>query len=311
MFNGKDLTGWQGDPQLWSVRDGCILGRDLKGSQAFQNKWLIWQGGEPGDFEIEFECKVTRGANTGLQFRSQRTSNLNALTGYQADIDGGLADVTGNIFEEGGRGTLARKGDYSIFRADGLKSTKVFDSPAELKASFNPIAWNRFRIIARGHTVLCFVNDRLMSKVLDEYEGNKARSGLIGLHTHVIGNNLECQFKNMRIRNLPPENVDLFTVGSAWESQTLKRVLTVTKRDGQAFTAKFELARPPNRLIRGQVTGESVVWLAKDVKSDKGAPTANHYCTIVPDPEGDRLILVLQGADEKKGSWYEMRRVMK
>ena len=26
LFNGKDLSGWDGDPRLWSVRDGVIHG---------------------------------------------------------------------------------------------------------------------------------------------------------------------------------------------------------------------------------------------------------------------------------------------
>ena len=26
IFNGKDLTGWSGDPRLWSVKDGAIRG---------------------------------------------------------------------------------------------------------------------------------------------------------------------------------------------------------------------------------------------------------------------------------------------
>ena len=27
MFNGKDLTGWVGDPNLWKVEDGVLVGR--------------------------------------------------------------------------------------------------------------------------------------------------------------------------------------------------------------------------------------------------------------------------------------------
>ena len=27
IFNGKDLTGWNGNPKLWSVRDGAITGQ--------------------------------------------------------------------------------------------------------------------------------------------------------------------------------------------------------------------------------------------------------------------------------------------
>ena len=27
LFNGKDQTGWDGNPSLWSVEDGCITGK--------------------------------------------------------------------------------------------------------------------------------------------------------------------------------------------------------------------------------------------------------------------------------------------
>src|SRR4051794_31036994 len=30
IFNGKDLSDWDGNPQLWSMRDGCIRGETTK-----------------------------------------------------------------------------------------------------------------------------------------------------------------------------------------------------------------------------------------------------------------------------------------
>ena len=30
IFNGKDLTGWEGDPRLWSVKDGNIVGQSTE-----------------------------------------------------------------------------------------------------------------------------------------------------------------------------------------------------------------------------------------------------------------------------------------
>ena len=29
LFNGKDLTGWEGKPGLWRVRDGMLVGDSL------------------------------------------------------------------------------------------------------------------------------------------------------------------------------------------------------------------------------------------------------------------------------------------
>src|SRR5262249_19135445 len=30
IFNGTDLTGWDGNPDFWSVQDGCIVGETTK-----------------------------------------------------------------------------------------------------------------------------------------------------------------------------------------------------------------------------------------------------------------------------------------
>ena len=37
MFNGKNLTGWEGNPKLWSVKDGAITGQTTAG-QSGQGK---------------------------------------------------------------------------------------------------------------------------------------------------------------------------------------------------------------------------------------------------------------------------------
>ena len=45
LLNGKDLTGWTGDPKLWSVKDGAITGQTTPDNPAKGNTFLIWTGG--------------------------------------------------------------------------------------------------------------------------------------------------------------------------------------------------------------------------------------------------------------------------
>ena len=45
LFNGKDLTGWDGNPELWSVEDGCITGKTTGPEQLSYIQFLIWRGG--------------------------------------------------------------------------------------------------------------------------------------------------------------------------------------------------------------------------------------------------------------------------
>jgi hypothetical protein len=45
IFNDKDLTGWDGDPRLWSVRDGVIHGQITSDVSTIDNTFLVWTGG--------------------------------------------------------------------------------------------------------------------------------------------------------------------------------------------------------------------------------------------------------------------------
>src|SRR5690349_5095358 len=45
LFNGKDLSGWDGDPRLWSIKDGVVKGETTKENPAKGNTFLIWRGG--------------------------------------------------------------------------------------------------------------------------------------------------------------------------------------------------------------------------------------------------------------------------
>jgi len=45
LFNGKDLTGWDGDARLWSVKDGVLRGETTKENPATGNTFIIWKDG--------------------------------------------------------------------------------------------------------------------------------------------------------------------------------------------------------------------------------------------------------------------------
>src|SRR4051812_25085812 len=76
LFNGKDLSGWEGLSQFWSVQEGAITGRTTKDNPAKGNTFLIWKGGDVSDFELRLSYKLSadggRGfANSGVQYRSK------------------------------------------------------------------------------------------------------------------------------------------------------------------------------------------------------------------------------------------------
>ena len=68
MFNGKDLTGWDGEPDYWSVEDGAITGKTTAEKPLDRQSYLFWQGGKPADFELR---AVFRFVGSGGQFGHQ------------------------------------------------------------------------------------------------------------------------------------------------------------------------------------------------------------------------------------------------
>src|SRR5262245_52297750 len=69
LFNGKDLSGWEGDARVWSVVDGAIVGH-TKDVPLKHNTFLIWKDGKVGDFKLRLEFKL-EGGNSGIQYRSK------------------------------------------------------------------------------------------------------------------------------------------------------------------------------------------------------------------------------------------------
>ena len=126
LFNGEDLEGWDGDPRLWSVRDGVIHGETTKEVPTKGNTFLIWKD-EVEDFELRlsFRCSATN--NSGIQYRSQRVdkaSNKWVVRGYQHEIrnEEDFPNVPSFIYDEkGSRGRICLVGQEAVWNEDGRK----------------------------------------------------------------------------------------------------------------------------------------------------------------------------------------------
>ncbi len=149
IFNGKDLTGWSGDPKIWRVEDGVITGQTTAANPIETNTFLIWDG-EVADFELQVEFKLTGdSANSGVQYRSTVLDAENWIVGgYQADMDY-QNRYTGMIYEERGRGILVRPGKrLDVMPGHTMKSPAVValgaDTPESvLNSGIGQGEWNR------------------------------------------------------------------------------------------------------------------------------------------------------------------------
>src|SRR5262245_60628087 len=71
MFNGKDLSGWEGSPGWWHVRDGLLVAESTPEKPCERSHYLYWRGGQPQDFEMRASYRIHGDANSGIQFRSE------------------------------------------------------------------------------------------------------------------------------------------------------------------------------------------------------------------------------------------------
>src|ERR1700757_2412467 len=115
IFDGKTLAGWEGDSKYWRVEDGAMVGEITPETIIRSNTFIIWRGGDPADFELKVDYRITSGGNSGINYRSivvpdkVTPSNKFAMRGYQCDIDS-KNSYTGNNYEEKGRLFLGERG---------------------------------------------------------------------------------------------------------------------------------------------------------------------------------------------------------
>ena len=204
LFNGQDLSGWDGDTHFWQVEDGLItanIGQDNAGTSG-KSMWLIWKGGDLRDFELRVKYKVV-GTNSGVNYRS-KVINAKAfqVSGYQADIeDSGGRPITGSLWEDPpGRGTLANIGEKVTLGADGGKEVGTVGDPAAVVGAVNRSDWNDLVVTAVGNKLTHRVNGVTSVEVVDDSD-QAAKSGVLALQMdfYFAGST---QFKDVRLKVL-------------------------------------------------------------------------------------------------------------
>lgn len=201
IFNGKNLEGWEGDPTYWSVRNGVMTGEVTPETILKRNTFLIWRKGVTSDFELKVDYRVSVQGNSGINYRSEEVKDLPlALKGYQEDIDGANR-YTGQNYEERGRGFLALPGQKVLLvQNESPKITVTTGDPTQVKTEINS-DWNKCHIIAKGNKLQHFINDVLMSEVIDQDTSKRKFTGLLGVQVHV-GPPMKIEYKNFRIKSI-------------------------------------------------------------------------------------------------------------
>ena len=183
VFDGKSLAGWEGNPKIWTVKDGVIAGGSL--TETVQRNEFLATEKSYADFELRAKIKITGAGgfiNSGIQIRSQRVPNDSEMAGYQCDAGDGW---WGKIYDESRR-------------------NKVIANPPDekaLTAAIKPNDWNDYVIRAEGTRIRIWINGVEGSDYF-EPDPKIPLEGRIGLQVHGGGKAL-IQFRDITIEELP------------------------------------------------------------------------------------------------------------
>jgi len=216
IFNGT-MKNWDGDQAIWKAEGNVLVGTTTAENPLKENTFVIWRGGEPADFELKVEYRMSA-TNSGIQFRSvhlpqgspaPNPANPDAkiagkwvLKGYQADIDF-ANQFTGMIYEERGRGFLMQRGQAVEIGPDAVSRQigSLEMNADELKSLIKAGEWNTVHLIARGNTIMNIVNGHVTAFIVDDDAKGRALKGLLGFQIHV-GDPMKIEFRNIYLKSL-------------------------------------------------------------------------------------------------------------
>src|SRR5436305_3548125 len=202
LFNGKDLTGWDGNPESWSVKDGAITGVTTDEKPLPYNQFLIWRGGKVKNFEVTAKIRES-GNNSGIQYRSQELKDVGpwSIGGYQCDVH---PDPRNNamLYDERGRGIVAQNGQTIIIDRDGTRWLAKETEPVKADVA----EWHEYSVIARGNHLIHKINGQVTIDVIDHQESQRELEGLLAIQIH-RGPAMKVQIKDIVLKELPDGEV--------------------------------------------------------------------------------------------------------
>jgi hypothetical protein len=234
LFNGKDLTGWDGNPELWSVEDGCITGKTTGPDQLAYNQFLIWRGGTVKNFELRVKVKQS-GNNTGIQYRSKELPENGkwSIGGYQCDIHP-AAPNNAMVYEERGRGIICQNGQGVVIDPEAKRWLASEHDPVKVDIA----DWHEYTIIAQGNHLIHKIDGQVTIDLLDFEEKARSLEGLLAFQIH-RGPSMTVQIKDVLLKKLPDGGViDFANSPIPSDAQIIEAKAPKAKGKGKAKAAK-------------------------------------------------------------------------
>jgi hypothetical protein len=202
IFDGQTLNGWDGDPNVWQVQDGAIVGFSTPEHPA--HSFLSYKDLTAKDLDLKLEIKVEQGGGSGIQYRSSTgpwrarpqnnpnnptPTNPNWLmTGPQADfwfpVRPQSEQYTGQFYtEDDPLGIIAWRGE-TVEMGPNEQPTLLgtIQDRRALGGYVKTNDWNQYMIVARGGTFVHIINGQVMAVLVDDNADDvNNKPGLIGI----------------------------------------------------------------------------------------------------------------------------------
>jgi len=214
LFNGRDLTGWNYNPQVWSVSNGVIVARAPIDSRGTVHV-MAWAGGELDDFELHLKVRTVANCNSGVPIRA-RWAQQRWFPGYQVEVHGqntGLLIIAG----PGRERKLSRAGWRTVAGEsngkDRLESIEPISDTEKITAARDAVEngdWCDLRIIAQASRYIIYLNGVPVVDTRDEHPNKSVYVGMFGFeYMHKQGTNDAVEFKDIRLRRGVPATAAL------------------------------------------------------------------------------------------------------
>lgn len=186
---------------FWSVQDGLLTGETTREHQPPRTQFLVWQGGQPADFELKFEFRIFGArANSGMQFRSA-VKEHGLVYGYQADIDASGKYLGGLWDEYSDRRSLAARGERAVIDEAGRRTVTRLPDADKLLRGIQTAEWNECHIRAVGPDITLRINGQVVAELTDRQAGEADAAGVLATAI-IAGEPMKVQYRNLRLREL-------------------------------------------------------------------------------------------------------------